>query len=116
MVVPSPGLEVMPIAPLRRSARSRMPSRPYPSVLVVGSKPSPSSRMVTRTVVLLLDDFYRRAFRATVLSGVGECLLNDPVDRRFELGGESLCVSPLLVCEIDIDVDVKAGTRGAVGQ
>ena len=50
-VLPRPGAESISRAPPKSSTRSRIPSRPKPSVLVAGSKPTPSSSTLTRIAV-----------------------------------------------------------------
>jgi hypothetical protein len=116
MVVPWPGLEMMSMAPCEEAGAF---AHAHEAVSVGAGGWVEADTVVTDADahrLFMLDDFHRGAFRATVFTGVGECLLNNPVDRGFELVGVSLRVSALLVCEIDVDVDVQAGTRGAVGQ
>src|ERR1700687_755531 len=50
-VVPTPGTLSMVSLPPISSTRSRIPRKPNPSWRAVGSKPSPSSRKLSRTVL-----------------------------------------------------------------
>ncbi len=73
-----------------------MPSSPNPSVSTSGSKPSPSSRTVRCDRRGLLADLDDRALGLPVLGGVGQRLLDDPVERRLELGRVASGLAALL--------------------
>ena len=83
-VVAGRGEESIRSVPSSSSTRSRIPSRPKPVVSAAGSKPAPSSRTSTCTVAVLVN-LNDRTLRAAVLGGVGERLLDDPVECGLEL-------------------------------
>ena len=115
-VVPLPGEDAIWTVPWSSWTRSRMPSRPNPEVLVAGSNPSPSSRTVSSTRVGVLADFDHGPVGVAVFGGVGQRLLDDPVDRGLELGGVARRFAALLVGELDRAVDLQAVAARAFAQ
>ena len=105
--VPSPGEDSIANVPWSRAARSRIPSTPNPSVGVVGSKPTPSSRTLIRSSSSF-DDLDDSARGMAVLGRIGQRFLDDPVHRELELLCVPLGCSPAVVRELDGRIDDKS--------
>ena len=88
--------------PPASSTRSRMPSRPKPSLRFAGSKPVPSSVTHDGDGVVVLEDIEPDGARIGMGDGVVERLLHQPVYRRFQLGLVARRMATLLVGEIDV--------------
>ena len=112
-VVPAPSPERISSSPPSSATRSRIPSSPKPSLRAAGSKPRPSSRTTQLDRARRPRDLDHRALGVPVLDGVGERLLDDPVERRLELAGQRVGAA-LLGAELDADVDLDAVPRACV--
>jgi hypothetical protein len=115
-VVPSPGEVWISTVPPASWARSCMPISPKPLVLTWASKPRPSSRTVTQTLLVVFFDLDECSLRTTVFVRVVEGFLDDPVHRGLEFGGVAIGPASVLVGEIDRELHSEPPVAGALGE